>query len=98
MRTHQERNGQDRDWESSSTAEMPDNELYELPSLWIRIAAPCMRDEAMYIPLSPGEAFVVGSGEGADVHVSDRTVSAIMTALHISVTSVRLRRSRCRCA
>ncbi len=76
MRTHQERNGQDREWEGGSTAEMPDNELYELPSLWIRIAAPCMRDEAMYIPLSPGEAFVVGSGEGADVHVSDRTVSA----------------------
>lgn len=80
-------------WDAGSTVEIAESELSEMPSLWVRISAPSMRDEAMFIPLSPGEAFVVGSGESADVHITCRTVSArhcrvVHTGLSVDVVDL----------
>lgn len=63
-------------WEESGTLRLYGGDLEELPALWLRLSVPSVRDEAVFIPLSPGEALIVGSGAGADVRLVDRTVSA----------------------
>lgn len=55
--------------------ELPDEEL-PLSLLWLRLDAdPLGAESSVFVPLAPGEERVVGSAPGADILLSDRTVS-----------------------